>query len=152
MILKLHKAQGRLSLQDGSEKLTIQEQGTEGDYFVYEANNDLPANDLLNLVDQGVLFEDYPFKVKLLASELDNKSPIEGYSTINDIPTPHEYSNDESEVLIGAIIKTQGDSGRYLKQSELEAFRGAGYKLLGKLDIQALKANNENWQQKDPAL
>jgi len=151
MILKIHKDQGKLGLQVSGANLNLLHDRSEGDYFVYRASNEMPIADLLTLVDNGVLFEDYPFKVRMKASELDNASPLDGYETIPDIPTPHEYSNDESEVLIGAIIKTQGDSGRYLNQSELEAFRGAGYELLGKADIQALKNNKENWQQ-DEAL
>lgn len=146
MILKIHKDQGKLGLQVYGSNLNLLQDRSEGDYFLYRTSNEMPITDLLSLIDNGVLFEDYPFKVRMLTSELDNASPIEGYDTINDIPTPHEYSNDESEVLIGAIMKTVGDSGRYLKQSELEAFRGAGYELLGKADIQALKANKENWQ------
>jgi hypothetical protein len=150
MILKIHKDQGKLGLQVSGANLNLLHDKSEGDYFVYRASNDLPIADLFTLVDNGVLFEDYPFKVRMKASEVDNASPLDGYETIGDIPTPREYSNDESEVLIGAIMKTQGDSGRYLNQNELEAFRGAGYELLGKADIQALKESIEIWKEEDP--
>jgi len=149
MILKIHKDQGKLGLQVSGANLNLLHDRSEGDYFVYRASNDLPIADLLTLVDNGVLFEDYPFKVRMKATELDSTSPLDGYETIRDIPTPHEYSNDESEVLIGAIMKTVGESGRYINQSELGAFRGAGYELLGKADISALKKNNDIWKEGD---
>jgi len=46
-------------------------------------------------------------------------------------------------------MKTVGESGRYINQSELGAFRGAGYELLGKADISALKKNNDIWKEGD---
>jgi len=152
MILKITKDQGKLGLQVSGANLNLLHDKSEGDYFVYRASNDLPIADLFTLVDNGVLFEDYPFKVRMKASEVDNASPLDGYETIGDIPTPHEYSNDEKEVLIGAIMKTQGDSGRYFNQEEVLAFRDAGYALLGKPDIADLRANDTNWQTEEEIL
>lgn len=152
MIIKIPESQGRLALEEGTEKLTIQEHSKESGYNCYQASNDLPAADLLSLIDQGVKFEKYPFKIKIPASDMGRYLPdslrSEGIDQISELPTPREYSEDETEVLIGAVVYNY----RYMDQDELQWFRDQGFEILGKSDIKALYDSDPNWVREEEDL
>ena len=149
MITYFPKNRGRLAFEDGNEKVTVYQHSDLSDYYVYYISNNLPASDLISFINQGVLFEEYPFKIKMNKSDLGLFVPdmlrSEGIDQIGELPTNFEYSNDDNEVLIGAIYKTQGESGRYFNQDEMQWFIEQDFEILGKSDLNYLKNNDSNW-------